>query len=295
MKRIIMTVLCMMLFATACTVYAEENAEKSKVYDFTAAYSEEETDMLGVGVKDGFHVSVIKGKLSPISSFGIPLTFTLYDEAVNDYDYAVFMLKCGYVDEKSVIEVKFIKEDGSDSKTINVIPDNQFNLYSIKLPDEKIKGFEIFVNSVEPTMDMYSVDLDYIRLYKSSKPVLLTIDSTSALVGSETKTLDSPALIKDGFTLTPARFVAENAGAKVEWIGAERKVVITKDETVIELVIDNTVAKVNGKEINLDVAPCIINDFTYTPARFIAENLGCSVEWEPTHRTVTVLGYHNFK
>lgn len=288
MKRIIMTVLCMMLFATAGTVYAEENAEKSKVYDFTAAYSEEETDMLGVGVKDGFHVSVIKGKLSPISSFGIPLTFTLYDEAVNDYDYAVFMLKCGYVDEKSVIEVKFIKEDGSDSKTINVIPDNQFNLYSIKLPDEKIKGFEIFVNSVEPNMDMYAVDLDYIRLYKSETPILLTIDSVSAISGTERVTLDSPALIRDNFTLTPARFVAESVGADVKWIGEERKVVITKGDIVIELIIDNKVAKVNGKEIELDVAPCIINDFTYTPARFVAENLGCVVEWESEHKTVII-------
>lgn len=288
MKRIIMTMLCMMLFATAGTVYAEENAEKSKVYDFTAAYSEEETDMLGVGVKDGFHVSVIKGKLSPISSFGIPLTFTLYDEAVNDYDYAVFMLKCGYVDEKSVIEVKFVKEDGSDSKTINVIPDNQFNLYSIKLPDEKIKGFEIFVNSVEPNMDMYAVDLDYIRLYKSETPVLLTIDSVSAISGTERVTLDSPALIRDNFTLTPARFVAESVGADVKWIGEERKVIITKGDIVIELIIDNKVAKVNGKEIELDVAPCIINDFTYTPARFVAENLGCVVEWESEHKTVII-------
>lgn len=288
MKRIIMTVLCMMLFATACTVYAEENAEKSKVYDFTAAYSEEETDMLGVGVKDGFHVSVIKGKLSPISSFGIPLTFTLYDEAVNDYDYAVFMLKCGYVDEKSVIEVKFIKEDGSDSKTINVIPDNQFNLYSIKLPDEKIKGFEIFVNSVEPNMDMYAVDLDYIRLYKSETPVLLTIDSVSAISGTERVTLDSPALIRDNFTLTPARFVAESVGADVKWIGEERKVIITKGDTIIELIIDNKLAKVNGKEVELDAAPCIINDFTYTPARFVAETLGHTVEWESEHKTVII-------
>lgn len=288
MKRIIMTVLCMMLFATACTVYAEENAEKSKVYDFTAAYSEEETDMLGVGVKDGFHVSVIKGKLSPISSFGIPLTFTLYDEAVNDYDYAVFMLKCGYVDEKSVIEVKFIKEDGIDSKTINVIPDNQFNLYSIKLPDEKIKGIEIFVNSVEPNMDMYAVDLDYIRLYKSETPVLLTIDSVSAISGTERVTLDSPALIRDNFTLTPARFVAESVGADVQWVAQERKVIITKGDTIIELIIDNKLAKVNGQEVELDASPCIINDFTYTPARFVAETLGCTVEWEPEHKTVII-------
>jgi len=287
MKKIILALITLCLLS--CFVYAE-NSSDTAVYDFTAKFSEDAADMLGVKVKDGFNVSVINGSLSTVSSFGIPVTFTLEDGKAQGFGSAVFMLKCGYFDEKSVITVKCKNDKGEVIATSDFkITNKNYTLYCAPLA-ENTHSLEIFVNSVEPTMDMYSVDLDYIRLYKSSKPVLLTIDSTSALVGSETKTLDSPALIKDGFTLTPARFVAENAGAKVEWIGAERKVVITKDETVIELVIDNTVAKVNGKEINLDVAPCIINDFTYTPARFIAENLGCSVEWEPTHRTVTVLG-----
>ena len=285
MKKIIITCLATLMLALGVQA---ENEEKSKVYDFTASYSEEKADMLGIGVKDGFHVSVIKGKLSPISSFGIPVSFTLYDEVVNDYDYAVFMLKCGYVDEKSVITMKYKGEDGSETTYTTPIADNKFNLYSVKLPETKLKGFEIFVNSVEPNMDMYAVDLDYIRLYKTKKPVLLTIDSTVAIVGERVKTLDSPAVIKDNFTLTPARFVAESVGADVQWIGQERKVVITKGDTVIELVIDNNVAKVNGKEVVLDVAPCIINDFTYTPARFVAENLGCDIEWEAEHKTVIV-------
>ena len=38
----------------------------------------------------------------------------------------------------------------------------------------------------------------------------------------------------------------------------------------------------------LSDTPPVINDFTYTPARFVAENLGCDVEWEAEHKTVIV-------
>ena len=285
MKKIVLllTVLCMMTISA----YALDE-EKCKIYDFTADFSQDSADMLGIGVKDGFHVSVIKGKLSTVSTFGIPVSFTLNDRVVNDYDYAIFMLKCVYVDQNSKICVKFKDEDGNEQEVNFNIPDKEFNLYSVKIPDMDVSGMEIFVNSIEPNMDNYTVELDYIRLYKTQIPVMLTIDSTQAIVASERKNLDSAALIRNDFTLTPARFVAESVGADVKWIGEERKVLITKDETVIELVIDSDVARVNGKEIKLDVPACIINDFTYTPARFVAENLGCSVEWEPEHRTVII-------
>lgn len=283
MKKLILTIitLCLLtLFAYA------DNSENCVVYDFTATNSEDSADMLGFKVKDGFHVSVLNGKLSTISTFGIPVTFVLEDEKICNYDYAVFALQCGYIDENSILTMKYTDADGNVTQADYEIPSKKFNLYSVKLPDTKTVKLEIFVNSVQPDMDMYSVDLDYLRLYKSDEFTLLTIDSTRAFDDGEVKALDCPALIKNDFTLTPARFVAESFGADVQWFGDERKVVITKGETVIELIIDNPVAKVNGEEITLDVAPCIINDFTYTPARFVAENLGALVEWDPHYRTV---------
>ncbi len=285
MKKLILTIitLCMLtLFAYA------DNSENCVVYDFTAVFSEDSADMLGITVKDGFNVSVINGKLSTVSTFGIPVTYVLKNEEIGSYDYAVFMLKCGYLDENSILTVKFTDSEDNVTTQDVAIPDTNFNIYCVKLPDTATVKFEIFVNSVQPDMDMYSVDLDYIRLYKSDNPVLLTIDSTKAYDGDELKTLESPALIKNDFTLTPARFVAESLGADVAWDGIERKVTITKGDTVIELVIDNPVARVNGQEVTLDVAPCIINDFTYTPARFVAENLGCDVEWDGANRTVLI-------
>jgi len=41
-------------------------------------------------------------------------------------------------------------------------------------------------------------------------------------------------------------------------------------------------------ELNDKVVPEIINGRTMVPVRFIAENLGCSVNWESTTKTITI-------
>jgi hypothetical protein len=50
---------------------------------------------------------------------------------------------------------------------------------------------------------------------------------------------------------------------------------------VIKLVI-------NGKEIHPDVAPQIINGRVMVPARFVAEPLGATVEWDDANKTVLI-------
>ena len=49
-----------------------------------------------------------------------------------------------------------------------------------------------------------------------------------ARINGEEVTLDQPAVILNDRTMTPARFVAEALGAKVDWDGLARKVTITK-------------------------------------------------------------------
>ena len=289
MKKIITTVLSALLLSL-CLFNVLAQDDTSKVYDFTAAYSEEASDMLGFKVKDGFNVAVINGKLSTVSTFGIPVSFVIEDSEASQYDYALFMLKSAYINENSLITMKYKLSGGEVLTQDYPIKSKDFALYCVKLPDEEIVSVEIFVNSVQPDGEMFGVDLDYLRFEKADNFMLLSIDKDIATVNGEEKKLDSPALIRNDFTLTPARFVAENAGAKVDWVASERKVVITKDKTIIELVIDSNIAKVNGQEIVMDVCPCIINDFTYTPARFVAENLGCDVNWEPSTRTVIIKG-----
>jgi len=82
-------------------------------------------------------------------------------------------------------------------------------------------------------------------------------------------------------------------GGTISWNGKERKVTINFNDTVIDLWIDNPKAEVNGETKwidpnNHDVKPIIINDRTMLPLRFVAENLGCKVDWNATTRTITI-------
>lgn len=56
----------------------------------------------------------------------------------------------------------------------------------------------------------------------------------------------------------------------------------------IKLKINSNIAYVNGKEVILDTEPIIHNNRTLVPIRFIAENLGCEVEWDDKGREVII-------
>ncbi len=45
---------------------------------------------------------------------------------------------------------------------------------------------------------------------------------------------------------------------------------------------------INGKTINMEVTPHIINGRTMVPARYVAENLGATVEWDGDNNTIII-------
>lgn len=120
--------------------------------------------------------------------------------------------------------------------------------------------------------------------------VIFTIDKKEADIFGDSVTYDVAPIIVNSRTMLSARYVAENLGAKVEWDASvgDGKVTITKGNTEIILLIGEMYAYVNGEKVDLDVEPFIQNSRTYYPARFIAERLGASVEWNEQMRTVTI-------
>jgi beta-lactamase superfamily II metal-dependent hydrolase len=74
----------------------------------------------------------------------------------------------------------------------------------------------------------------------------------------------------------------------VDWDGATRTVIATKSGSKIELPVNQKTAKKNDQEIQLDVPATIIDGRTLVPARFVAESLGCNVDWDGISRTVIV-------
>ena len=118
--------------------------------------------------------------------------------------------------------------------------------------------------------------------------IVLTIGNKTAYVFGEIEESDVAPKIANSRTMLPARLVSEALGAVVAWDGEARTVTITKGDVTIVITIDSDIALVNGEEVKLDSPAFIENDRTYTPMRFIAENLDATVDWEEATQRVII-------
>ena len=118
--------------------------------------------------------------------------------------------------------------------------------------------------------------------------MVLTIGDKLVLINNVQVISDAAPLIVNARTYTPARFVAEKLGASVWWDAVTRTVTIADDKTTIVLLVDSAIAYVNGTTVTMDAPAFIADGRIYTPARFVAENLGAEVNWDEKSQTVTI-------
>ena len=157
--------------------------------------------------------------------------------------------------------------------------------------DKELKEKYDFSSKVTKSLTLYAA---WTEKDNSENQLILKIGEKSAQVFGKTKTNDVAPKIVSERTMLPARFVAENLGAKVEWNGEKELVTITGkklktgEDVTILITIGAKNAVVNGKEIKLDSPAFVENDRTYTPIRFISEHLGASVEWVEKEQKVII-------
>lgn len=117
---------------------------------------------------------------------------------------------------------------------------------------------------------------------------VLTVGSREASVWGKKVTSDTEPVIVGGRAMLPARFIAENLGAEVSWNEADRMMIIKKKMSEIWIVVDSDEAYTDGRKTILDSAPFIKQGRTYTPVRFIVENLGYSVLWNADTKQIII-------
>ena len=135
-----------------------------------------------------------------------------------------------------------------------------------------------------------SSDITLYAVWSSRTQLTLTIGNNWATVNGNQVYNDVAPLIVNDRTMLPARFVAENLGAKVEWVDRTQCVNITgSDNTYIQIFIGSATAYVDGEARYLDSPAFIRNDRTYTPVRFICEALGAEVGWNEALEQVNII------
>lgn len=98
----------------------------------------------------------------------------------------------------------------------------------------------------------------------------------------------TPPQTISGRMMVPMRAIFEAIGAYVEYNPVHHRVVARKANEVIELRAGDKVAKTNGAEIELEVAPLSIKGRMMVPLRFIAESLGADVNFTKSTNTVDI-------
>ena len=108
----------------------------------------------------------------------------------------------------------------------------------------------------------------------------------SISINGQIKELSPPAMIKEGRTMVPVRFIVEDQSLQGEvfWDAARQKVAMNCRGKYIEFFIGSKSAQIDGQSKNFDVAPYIYQNRTYIPLRFLAESLGAQVCWNAVTR-----------
>jgi|LSQX01.1.fsa_nt_gb hypothetical protein len=148
------------------------------------------------------------------------------------------------------------------------------------------------VNMLEKLIEIDRSNADMDKYAKLGKALSRLGDSISIYVDGK-KPLFEPEvspMIEEGRTLVPFRAVAECIGAEVSWDGDLRKVTVKKDDRLVELVIGDKTAHVNGNAVELDVPAKILYGRTVLPLRFVSESLDATVQWVPDGKVIVISG-----
>lgn len=124
-----------------------------------------------------------------------------------------------------------------------------------------------------------------------STVIKLQIGSPTMLVNGEKIKIDDGGtvpILMNGRTLLPVRAVVEAMGGTADWNENTQTAALTMNGIEIQLIIDSTVAYLNGEAKSLDAAPILVNDRTLLPIRFIAESFGFDVDWNEQNRSITI-------
>jgi hypothetical protein len=136
--------------------------------------------------------------------------------------------------------------------------------------------------TTEETIEATTVATTQATADTNNQPIYLFVNGKQIDCGT------AEPIIKNDRTLVPMRPLFEALDVPVKWIQATKTVVAKKDNTQVELTIGSRNVIVNGELITTEVAPEIINGYTYMPVRFLSESLGLRVEWDKESKSVIV-------
>ena len=252
--------------------------------DLTWTAKNEEINDRGISFTMPDHsvtITVNWTKINSGSSGGGGSSATKYAVTVSSADNGKVTLDKTSAAKGSVVTITTKANDGY---ALGIIKATDKDGKEIKLTD-KGDGKYTF------TMPASKVEVKAAFKQNASKPdqpaeetktvVVIQIGSKTMFVNGKAYEKDVAPVIMNDRTLVPIRFVTESLGGKVAWNEKEKEVVLTIDGKEIKMTIGKVLEKYG-------VAPVILNDRTYMPVRFVADELGATTTWDAVSKMVMV-------
>ena len=164
--------------------------------------------------------------------------------------------------------IKVTDKDGKEIK----LTDKSNGKYTFAMPASKVEVKAVFKHT-ESKPDKSAEKIKTV--------VVMQVGSKTMFVNGKSYEKDAAPVIINDRTLVPIRFVTESLGGEVKWNAETKEVTLVIDGKEIKMTIGKNLEKYG-------VAPVIISDRTFVPARFVADELGAETEWDDTTKTVTI-------
>jgi hypothetical protein len=134
----------------------------------------------------------------------------------------------------------------------------------------------------------YDIDVTLER-----RVVRLQLGQRDARVNGEASKLEVAPFVEGGRTLVPLRFLGEQLDAVFRWDPEEKEITFVRGTVTIKIRLGEDKARIQLKGaaprvVALDVPPKAVEGRTVVPLRFVSDNLGAVVRWNPDDRSIIV-------
>lgn len=120
-------------------------------------------------------------------------------------------------------------------------------------------------------------------------PAFADVDISIELDGLKVITpVDAGPRLVNGRVLVPLRYLATALGGDVDYDEQTRTALIFFNSSLVRFPLDKNLMYINQDTIAIDVAAQAFSGRTYIPARYLAEAVGASVDWDELAHTVLV-------
>lgn len=237
------------------------------------------------------------GTISAImTNVGIKLDWTASGSSLG---YRIYRSKLPGVEGMSISDFPIVSNEYVD---VNVEPDTIY-YYVIRevLADASFDPVTVAVTQEQLGNASDELKIETKEIITDPVPtkyfILMEIGKPTMKVNEEVVEIDpgngTAPTIQNGRTLIPIRAIIETMGGKVGWNDTERKITLNANEHEVVMWLNQKNILVDGAASEMDVVPQIINGRTMLPIRFVADNIGCEINWIGSKKQVVIVFYKN--